>query len=112
MNWSARGNVLNQYLRNTSIGTTVKYLRKKISKPIFLSIIRTLKGLDTKIISIFLSVLSIIPIPQRQLSCRGGFQISHNTSEVGMGGRELQHRTQSIFIFTQIKSHNKNTHKR
>ena len=25
MNWSARGNVLNQYLRNTSIGTTVKY---------------------------------------------------------------------------------------
>jgi hypothetical protein len=26
MNWSARGNVLNQYLRNTSIGTTVKKL--------------------------------------------------------------------------------------
>jgi hypothetical protein len=25
MNWSARGNVLNQYLRNTSIGTTVMY---------------------------------------------------------------------------------------
>jgi hypothetical protein len=24
MNWSARGNVLNQYLRNTSIGMTVK----------------------------------------------------------------------------------------
>ena len=24
MNWSARGNVLNQYLRNTSIGTAVK----------------------------------------------------------------------------------------
>jgi hypothetical protein len=24
MNWSAQGNVLNQYLRNTSIGTTVK----------------------------------------------------------------------------------------
>jgi hypothetical protein len=24
MNWSAWGNVLNQYLRNTSIGTTVK----------------------------------------------------------------------------------------
>ena len=24
MNWSARGNVLNQYLSNTSIGTTVK----------------------------------------------------------------------------------------
>jgi phage shock protein PspC (stress-responsive transcriptional regulator) len=24
INWSARGNVLNQYLRNTSIGTTVK----------------------------------------------------------------------------------------
>jgi hypothetical protein len=23
MNWSTRGNVLNQYLRNTSIGTTV-----------------------------------------------------------------------------------------
>jgi hypothetical protein len=23
MNWSARGNVLNQYLRNTSIGKTV-----------------------------------------------------------------------------------------
>ena len=23
MNWSARGNVLNEYLRNTSIGTTV-----------------------------------------------------------------------------------------
>jgi hypothetical protein len=23
MNWSARGNVLNQYLKNTSIGTTV-----------------------------------------------------------------------------------------
>ena len=26
MNWSARGNVLNQYLRNTSIGTTVTKL--------------------------------------------------------------------------------------
>jgi hypothetical protein len=26
MNWSARGNVLNQYLRNTSIGTTVNYI--------------------------------------------------------------------------------------
>ena len=26
MNWSARGNVLNEYLRNTSIGTTVKHL--------------------------------------------------------------------------------------
>jgi hypothetical protein len=25
MNWSARGNVLNQYLRNTSIGTTVRF---------------------------------------------------------------------------------------
>ena len=25
MNWSARGNVLNQYLRNTSIGTTVSF---------------------------------------------------------------------------------------
>jgi hypothetical protein len=25
MNWSAGGNVLNQYLRNTSIGTTVSY---------------------------------------------------------------------------------------
>jgi hypothetical protein len=24
MNWSAQGNVLNQYLRNTSIGTTVR----------------------------------------------------------------------------------------
>jgi hypothetical protein len=24
MNWSAWGNILNQYLRNTSIGTTVK----------------------------------------------------------------------------------------
>ena len=23
MNWSARGNVLNQYLRNTSIGTNI-----------------------------------------------------------------------------------------
>ena len=27
MNWSARGNVLNQYLRNTSIGTTVIHIR-------------------------------------------------------------------------------------
>jgi hypothetical protein len=26
MNWSARGNVLNQYLRNTSIGTTVRLI--------------------------------------------------------------------------------------
>jgi hypothetical protein len=25
MNWSARGNVLNQYLSNTSIGTTVMH---------------------------------------------------------------------------------------
>ena len=25
MNWSARGNLLNQYLSNTSIGTTVKH---------------------------------------------------------------------------------------
>ena len=33
MNWSARGNVLNQYLRNTSIGTTVKahYHSRKFS---------------------------------------------------------------------------------
>ena len=30
MNWSARGNVLNQYLRNTSIGTTVKRLELAI----------------------------------------------------------------------------------
>jgi hypothetical protein len=28
MNWSAWGNVLNQYLRNTSIGTTVIIIRK------------------------------------------------------------------------------------
>ena len=28
MNWSARGNVLNQYLRNTSIGTTVIHNNK------------------------------------------------------------------------------------
>jgi hypothetical protein len=27
MNWSAQGNVLNQYLRNTSIGTTVTCLK-------------------------------------------------------------------------------------
>ena len=25
MNWAARGNVLNLYLRNTSIGTTVRF---------------------------------------------------------------------------------------
>ena len=30
MNWSARGNVLNQYLRKTSIGTTVKNKQKLI----------------------------------------------------------------------------------
>ena len=33
MNWSARGNVLNQYLepmRNTSIGTTVKDLQRLV----------------------------------------------------------------------------------
>ena len=29
MNWSARGNVLNQYLRNTSIGTTVNVLKQE-----------------------------------------------------------------------------------
>ena len=29
MNWSARGNVLNQYLRNTSIGTTVIYVQRR-----------------------------------------------------------------------------------
>jgi hypothetical protein len=29
MNWSARGNVLNQYLSNTSIGTTVNFTRRK-----------------------------------------------------------------------------------
>ena len=28
MNWSARGNVLNQYLRNTSIGTTVMPIKR------------------------------------------------------------------------------------
>jgi hypothetical protein len=34
MNWSARGNVLNQYLRNTSIGTTVKTQpQKRIKAP-------------------------------------------------------------------------------
>jgi hypothetical protein len=31
MNWSARGNVLNQYLRNTSIGTTVIHYVNYIS---------------------------------------------------------------------------------
>ena len=31
MNWSARGNVLNQYLRNTSIGTTVNANSCRIS---------------------------------------------------------------------------------
>jgi hypothetical protein len=31
MNWSAWGNVLNQYLRNTSIGTTVKYNENKFT---------------------------------------------------------------------------------
>ena len=44
MNWSARGNVLNQYLRNTSIGTTVNrtflwrlgtYLKTKIRPKMF-----------------------------------------------------------------------------
>jgi hypothetical protein len=30
MNWSARGNVLNQYLRNTSIGTTVNQISSKL----------------------------------------------------------------------------------
>ena len=30
MNWSARGNVLNQYLRNTSIGTTVTVLHSNL----------------------------------------------------------------------------------
>jgi hypothetical protein len=29
MNWSARGNVLNQYLRNTSIGMTVNDIDEK-----------------------------------------------------------------------------------
>ena len=29
MNWSARGNVLNQYLSNTSIGTTVSTIVKR-----------------------------------------------------------------------------------
>ena len=29
MNWSARGNVFNQYLSNTSIGTTVIYANKE-----------------------------------------------------------------------------------
>ena len=29
MNWSARGNVLNQYLSNTSIGTTVNVMEKE-----------------------------------------------------------------------------------
>ena len=30
MNWSARGNVLNQYLRNTSIGTTARNIYRGI----------------------------------------------------------------------------------
>jgi hypothetical protein len=34
MNWSARGNVLNQYLRNTSIGTTVNCLYNKKWAPL------------------------------------------------------------------------------
>ena len=32
MNWSARGNVLNQYLRNTSIGTTGKVVHEQSGK--------------------------------------------------------------------------------
>ena len=32
MNWSARGNVLNQYLRNTSIGTTVSSLKCELMR--------------------------------------------------------------------------------
>jgi hypothetical protein len=35
MNWSARGNVLNQYMSNTSIGTTVRVPRNR-KKAIFL----------------------------------------------------------------------------
>ena len=31
MNWSARGNVLNQYLSNTSIGTTVNLIKHSCS---------------------------------------------------------------------------------
>ena len=38
MNWSARGNVLNQYLSNTSIGTTVR-LQNILSKPDLFEII-------------------------------------------------------------------------
>ena len=43
MNWSARGNVLNQYLRNTSIGTTVRSNNKMLmlSKPKTTSMKRT-----------------------------------------------------------------------
>jgi hypothetical protein len=33
MNWSARGNVLNQYLSNTSIGTTVTNQMRR-TKPV------------------------------------------------------------------------------
>ena len=38
MNWSARGNVLNQYLRNTSIGTTVNGFRLRLYASVFLKI--------------------------------------------------------------------------
>ena len=38
MNWSAQGNVLNQYLSNTSIGTTVR-LQNILSKPDLFEII-------------------------------------------------------------------------
>jgi hypothetical protein len=51
MNWSARGNVLNQYLRNTSIGTTVnvskiKYILRYIPAGIIPSLMLGFCGLN------------------------------------------------------------------
>jgi hypothetical protein len=56
MNWSARGNVLNQYLRNTSIGTAVGgCLRKNLQ-------------VNTRLRNRFLSHSSILKIyPWEQL---------------------------------------------
>jgi hypothetical protein len=57
MNWSARdSNVLNQYLRNTSIGTTVMIFPKQRKKPPNFALTKELNEITNKSTKFWLEV--------------------------------------------------------
>jgi hypothetical protein len=55
MNWSARGNVLNQYLRNTSIGTTVNINNVNVHQC-------ALNGINYKSVYVNYTIIGFVPL--------------------------------------------------